>query len=123
MRFGSVSPAIAVASTWRKLRRFTPEQRGRYSFPMCNMVGGPFGSDRVGNRFRDIDVLALGELAVLVLLVIQVVKLLEHDLVFPRRRLGMFKREVQARAHGRDFLAVTAHLPLQARAPVVGDLG
>ncbi len=80
------------------------------------------GSDGVAHRLGDVDVFAGGELAVLVLGVADVVELLEDDLVFAGGLVGVLEREFGAADGGGDFLAVAADAPLEAGAPVVGDV-
>src|ERR1700741_522522 len=86
---------------------------------MCNIRGVSGRSDRVGDGVGNVDVLALGKFAVLVLLVVQVMELLQDDLVFARGGVRMLEGEIQPGGDGGDFLAIAADRPLEAGAPVI----
>src|SRR5262245_20816234 len=90
--------------------------------------GGQYGgatkarSDLVRHLVGDLDELAVDELAIGLLAVIDVLPHLQHDLVGARSGVGVLVTGLGASGRRRDHLAVTANLPLQPEAPVVGHL-
>src|SRR5262249_31818444 len=101
----TAGPSRCPDSTWGRLRRRE----------------GGVGSDLVGDLVRDLDELAVDELTVRLLAVIDVLPHLEHYLVGPGRSVFVLVAEFGPGRRRGDDLAVAFDLPAEQQPPVVGD--